>query len=454
MSKINRDMCKGPMLGNIILYTIPIILSGVLQLLFNAADLVVVGRFCGSVSVAAVGATSSITNLIVCLFMGISVGTGVGVAQAIGARDYEKTSLVVHTAIPTAAVGGAVLTVVGILFSETLLKLMDTPANTLPLATVYMRFYFGGMVFNMIYNFGAAILRAAGDTKRPLLYLTIAGVVNVVLNVVFVTVLNMNVAGVALATAISQAVSAILVLNALMRRHDAIAFAPKLMRFHGPTLKKMLIVGIPSGIQSSLFGISNVLIQASINSFGDVFVAGASAASNIEGFVYIIMNSFYQTSLNFSGQNYGGKKLDRVKRVLLICAVGSAISGIFSGGLSVIFGRQLLSIYITDSAEAIGYGMMRISIIGSTYFLCGIMESATGAIRGMGSSFTTMIISIIGVCAVRIVWIYTVFAAAPTPQCLFLSYPVTWVITITAELIAFFVIYKRKKREFLTEQTA
>lgn len=454
MSKVNRDMCEGPMLGNIVFYTIPIILTGVLQLLFNAADLVVVGRFCGSVSVAAVGATTSITNLIVCLFMGLSVGAGVSAAHAIGARDYGNASLVVHTAIPTAAVGGATLTVIGILLSEILLKAMDTPANTLPLATVYMRIYFCGMIFNMIYNFGASILRAAGDTKRPLLYLTIAGVVNVVLNIVFVTVFHMNVAGVALATAISQAVSAILVLNALMHRHDAISFSLSLMKIDGPTLKKMLVVGIPSGLQSSLFGISNVLIQSSINSFGDVFVAGSAAASNIEGFVYIIMNSFYHTSLNFSGQNYGAKKLDRVKKTLLICALGAAISGACAGGLSVIFGKPLLSIYITDSPEAITYGMIRIGIIGATYFTCGIMETTTGAIRGMGSSFTTMVISVIGVCAMRIVWIYTVFAAIPTPQCLFLSYPVTWIITTIAELVAFSIIYKRKKHRFKTEQRA
>lgn len=453
MSRVNRNMCEGPMIGNVILYTIPIILTGVLQLLFNAADLVVVGRFCGSVSVAAVGATASITNLIVCLFMGISVGAGVSVAHTIGARDYEKTSLVVHTAIPTAALGGAVLTVVGVLLSETLLKIMDTPANTLPLATVYMQIYFCGMIFNMIYNFGAAILRAAGDTKRPLLYLTIAGIVNVVLNVLFVTVFHMNVAGVALATAISQAVSAILILNALMHRHDAISFSLKLMKIDGPTLKKMLVVGIPSGLQSSLFGISNVLIQSSVNSFGDVFVAGAAAASNIEGFVYIIMNSFYQTSLNFSGQNYGAGKLERVKKTLAICAIGAAISGILSGGLTVIFGKPLLSIYITDSPEAIAYGMIRIGIIGATYFMCGIMETITGTIRGMGSSITTMVISVIGVCAIRIVWIYTVFAAIPTPQCLFLSYPVTWVVTIIAEIVAFAVIYKKKKQQKTLEQT-
>lgn len=449
MRRINRNMCEGPMLGNIILYTIPIILTSVLQLLFNAADLVIVGRFCGSTSVGAVGATGSITNLIVSLFMGLSVGAGVSVAHALGANDWEAAHRTVHTAIPAAVIGGGVLTVIGIVFSKAFLELMDTPENVLPLSTLYMRIYFGGMIFNMLYNFGAAILRAAGDTKRPLIYLSFAGVLNVVLNVVFVTVFHMNVAGVALATTISQAVSAILVLSALMRRHDAISFSFKSIKFDGHTLKKMLTIGIPSGLQSSLFGISNVLIQSSVNSFGAIFVAGSASAGNIEGFVYVIMNSFYQTSLNFSGQNYGAGKLDRVKKSLLICALGAGISGFVSGGLTYVFGHQLLSIYITDSAQAISYGMIRISIVGTMYFFCGIMETITGAIRGMGSSIPPMIITVIGVCAIRIIWIYTIFSIPRfhTPECLFLSYPLTWVITIIAEFIAFRIIFKNKERQ-------
>lgn len=449
MRRINRNMCEGPMLGNIILYTIPIILTSVLQLLFNAADLVIVGRFCGSTSVGAVGATGSITNLIVSLFMGLSVGAGVSVAHALGANDWEAAHRTVHTALPAAVIGGGVLTVIGIVFSKAFLELMDTPENVLPLSTLYMRIYFGGMIFNMLYNFGAAILRAAGDTKRPLIYLSFAGVLNVALNIVFVTVFHMNVAGVALATTISQAVSAILVLSALMRRHDAISFSFKSIKFDGHTLKKMLTIGIPSGLQSSLFGISNVLIQSSVNSFGAIFVAGSASAGNIEGFVYVIMNSFYQTSLNFSGQNYGAGKLDRVKKSLLICALGAGISGFVSGGLTYVFGHQLLSIYITDSAQAISYGMIRISIVGTMYFFCGIMETITGAIRGMGSSIPPMIITVIGVCAIRIIWIYTIFSIPRfhTPECLFLSYPLTWVITIIAEFIAFRIIFKNKERQ-------
>ena len=288
------NLLEGPLLPNIITYTIPIILTSLLQLLFNAADLVVVGRFCGSVSVAAVGATGSITNLIVNLFIGLSVGAGVSVAHAYGERDAQAVHRTVHTAVITALVGGAVLTVVGVTFSKTFLHMMGTPENVLKLSAVYMKIYFGGIVFSMIYNFCASILRAAGDTKSPLVFLSIAGVVNVVLNLIFVTAFHMNVAGVALATTISQAVSAVLVVLALMKRDDACRLDLRMVRFHKAQLIKMIKIGLPAGIQGSLFSISNVLIQSSINSFGDIFMSGNAAASNIEGFAYVCINAFSQ----------------------------------------------------------------------------------------------------------------------------------------------------------------
>lgn len=449
MPRRNRDMCSGPMLTNIILYAIPVILTSVLQLLFNTADLVVVGRFCGSSSVAAVGATGSPTTLIFSLFLGLSVGAGACAGQGIGAEDYEKTSRTVHTTIPTAFLGGALLAIIGNVICEPLLRLMGTPENVLPLSSVYMRIYFAAMPFNMLYNFGAALLRAAGDTKRPLIYVTIAGIVNVALNLVFVMVFNMDVAGVALATAISLAVSSILVLRALMKRHDALHFSFKKMCFDKAILKKMLGIGIPSGIQSSLFAISNLLIQSSINSFGDVFLAGNSAAGNIEGYVYVTMSAFYHAALNFSAQNYGAKKFNRIKKGLLICATCSAVCGLVFGNLAYIFGEQLLSIYITDSAQSIADGITRMSIVMVTYFLCGPMDTITGAIRGMGSSFSTMIITVFGTCVLRITWIYTIFAIPQfhTPQCLFLSYPISWTVTIIAELIAFAVVIKKKRKQ-------
>ena len=453
MPRRNRDMCSGPMLGNIILYTIPIILTSVMQLLFNTTDLIVVGRFCGSISVGAVGATSSATTLILSLFLGLSTGAGATTAQALGAGDYNKASRAVHTAIPTAVLGGIGLAIIGNIVCEPLLRLMGTPENVLPLSTLYMRIYFSAMPFNMLYNFGAALLRAVGDTKRPLIYVSIAGVVNVVLNVIFVTVFHMDVAGVALATGIALSVSSTLVLKALMKRHDALHFSFKEMCFDKAVLKKMLGIGIPSGIQSSLFGISNLLIQSSINSFGDVFLAGNSAAGNIEGYVYMIMAAFYQSSLNFSAQNYGARKFNRVKKALIISALCSGACGFVFGNLAYIFGDQLLSIYITDSPQSIVDGITRMSIVMVTYFLCGPMDTITGAIRGMGSSFSTMIITVFGTCVLRITWIYTIFAIPQfhTPQCLFLSYPISWIVTIIAELIAFAVIIKKKRKQALAE---
>lgn len=448
MAKKKIDMCNGPLFSGIIRHTVPIILTSILQLLFNAADLVVVGRFCGSISVAAVGATGSLSNLIVNLFIGLSVGCGVSVAQAIGARDDEATHRTIHTAIPAAIISGIVLTVIGVSLSETFLGWMGTPENVLELSSVYMKIYFCGMTFNMVYNFGASILRAAGDTKGPLIYLSSAGVINIILNVIFVTQFNMNVAGVALATTISQGISAALVISALMKRTDACKFSFKKMHFYSHQLKRMLSIGIPAGIQGSLFSISNVIIQSSINSFGDVLMSGNAAAVNIEGFVYVLMNAFHQSALNFTGQNVGAMNYKRVKKILFICLGCVSVAGLVSGGLVYIFGEQLLSIYITDSPEAIAYGMTRLSLICLPYFLCGLMDTTTGAIRGMGVSLSPMIITILGVCVFRIGWVFTVFQLPQfhTPSCLYFSYTVSWSVTFLIELLAFFMIYKKRTK--------
>lgn len=440
------NLLEGPLLPNIITYTIPIILTSLLQLLFNAADLVVVGRFCGSVSVAAVGATGSITNLILNLFIGLSVGAGVSVAHAYGERDAQAVHRTVHTAVITALVGGAVLTVVGVTFSKTFLHMMGTPENVLKLSAVYMKIYFGGIVFSMIYNFCASILRAAGDTKSPLVFLSIAGVVNVVLNLIFVTAFHMNVAGVALATTISQAVSAVLVVLALMKRDDACRLDLRMVRFHKAQLIKMIKIGLPAGIQGSLFSISNVLIQSSINSFGDIFMSGNAAASNIEGFAYVCINAFSQASVNFVGQNAGARQYDRVRKTVLICLACVFVVGLGVGLLFYTFAEQLLSIYITDSAEAISYGVIRMAFICLTYFTCGMMDSLTGALRGLGASMVPMVICILGVCVFRVAWIYTIFQVPQfhTPECLYLSYPISWVITFVFEFVAFLMVYRRK----------
>ncbi len=447
--RLNRSMLDGPLLPNILLYTFPIILTTILQLLFNAADLVVVGRFCGSISVAAVGATGSISNLLVNFFIGLSVGTGVTVAHGLGSNNHDEVKKTIHTAIPTAIICGIFLTVVGVIFCEKLLRLMGTPENVLRLSAIYMKIYFSGITFTLIYNFCASILRAAGDTKGPLIYLSISGVINVILNVIFVTVFHMNVAGVALATMISQAVSATLVFLALMNREDACRLAIKSFRIYKKQLLKIIKIGLPAGIQSSLFSISNVIIQSSVNSFGDVFMSGSAAASNIESFVYASMNGFYQTTLNFTGQNFGAKKYQRVKKLLGICLCCVTAAGVITGFSSVIFGEKLLSIYITDSAQAIADGMIRITFLGIPYFICGLMEVTTGALRGMGESIVPMIISILGVCGIRLGWIFTIFQIPQfhTPEWLFASYTASWLVTFAVELIAFFIVFKRKVKE-------
>ena len=442
----NRNsILQGPLFLNIIKYTVPIILTSVLQLLFNAADLVVVGRFCGSFTVGAVGATGSITNLIVTLFVGLSVGAGVTVAHAYGGGDDEAVHKTVHTSLPTAIISGIFLTVIGVVFSERFLELMGVPENILPLSSVYMRIYFLGMTFSMIYNFCASILRAVGDTKGPLIYLTVAGVANVILNIFFVTLFNLSVAGVALATIISQALSAVLVVRALMKRTDSCRLFLTKMKFYKRQLVKIIQIGLPAGIQGSLFSISNVLIQSSINSFGDVFMSGNAAAGNIEGFVYVSINAFHQTAVNFIGQCTGAKKYKRIVKVLWICLACVTVVGLVAGFAVNMFGDKLLSIYITDSAEAISYGIIRLAYISLPYFLCGLMDVTTGALRGMGSSVSPMIISVLGICGVRIVWIFSIFSIEQfhTPQVLYLSYAVSWIITFVVQLIAFMLTYNR-----------
>lgn len=449
MKKLDNNMVSGPLFLNIVFYTIPIILTSILQLLFNAADLVVVGQFCGSISVAAVGATGSITNLLVNFFVGLSIGVGVSVAHGLGSREYKMVHNAIHTAMPVALLSGAILTIIGVAFCEDFLRLMGTPENVLPLSTVYMKIYFAGITFTMVYNYCAAILRAAGDTKSPLIFLSIAGVVNVVLNLVFVVAFDMNVAGVALATTISQGISAVLVVIALMKRNDSCKLELKKMHFYRQQLGKILRIGLPAGIQSSLFAISNVLIQSSVNSFGDIFMSGNAASANIEGFVYVSLNAFHQTAVNFIGQNLGAGQYRRVSKILQICLGSVLVVGIVFGTLVYISGPVLLSVYITDSKEAIAYGMIRLAYICLSYFLCGLMDVSTGALRGMGSSFVPMLISVLGVCGFRIAWIYTAFQIESfhTPQCLYISYPVSWIITFLCQIISFVIIYRRHIRK-------
>lgn len=447
VKKHQSSMLEGPLLSGVILYTVPIIMTSVLQLLFNAADLIVVGKFCGSVSVGAVGATSSLTSLLVNLFVGLSIGAGVAVAHGIGSRDDDEISNAVHTAVPLALLGGVLLTVVGVTLSEPILILMGTPENTLPLSAIYMKIYFSGITFTVVYNFCAAILRAAGDTKSPLIFLTIAGVVNVILNVIFVTVFHMNVAGVALATTISQGIAAILVMLALMRRTDACKLELKKIRIHGRQMQKIVRIGLPAGIQSSLFSISNVIIQSSINSFGDVFVSGNAAAVSLEGFLYATLNSFHQTAVNFVGQNVGARQYRRANNTVWICQACVLVVGIAMSVFLWSFGDELLGIYISDSLQAIEYGKIRLVYCTLPYFLLGLLDVSTGALRGYGQSVLPMIVSVLGICGIRVVWVYTVFQipAFHSPEWLYLSYPISWFVTLIVQMICFF----RIRRKFL-----
>ena len=450
MSRKTSDMCEGPLVSKIILYTLPIILTGILQLLFNAADLVVLGRYRDEISVAAVGATGALINLIVNLFIGLSVGAGVTVAHGLGSGRNEDVHRTVHTAIPIALISGALLTAVGVLFSGCFLKMMGTPPNVLPLSTLYLKIYFCGTIPSMLYNFGSSILRAAGDTKSPLYFLTAAGILNVLLNLFFVKTLKMDVEGVALATSISQAVSAALIILALMRRNDACRLELKRIRIYGRQLVRIIQIGFPAGLQASLFAISNVIIQSSINEFGDVVMAGNAVAQNIEGFVYTSMNSYSQTAINFTGQNYGAGKLDRINKIMRICLVAVFCTGASLGLTAFLLGRPLLSLYLPDSEEAIKYGLIRMAYIMLPYFLCGMMDVTTGLIRGLGRSVLPMLITVMGVVGIRLGWIFIVFRIPMyhTVESLYFSYTISWLATFLVELAVFiFIIRKLKKQQ-------
>ena len=438
-----EQMLEGPLLGKIIIYTLPIMATGILQLLFNAADMVVVGRYAGDIALAAVGATGSIINLIINLFIGLSVGTSVCVAHCCGSKDAEGLSRVIHTSVLTSVIMGVFVFLIGFFGARTFLELMGTPEDVIDLSTLYMQIYFVGVPSSLVYNFGASILRSSGDTNRPLIFLTIAGVLNVILNLFFVIAFGMSVDGVAWATVVSQTVSAVLVISYLIRTKSDIHLDPRKLKIHSHELKNIIRIGLPAGFQGAMFSISNVIIQSSVNSFGSVFMSGNSAAANIEGFVYVSMNSFHQASLTFTGQNVGAGKFDRIDRVLYSCLLCVTVAGVLFGSLVLLFRYPLLQIYLPESPEAVEAGISRFMVIITTYFTCGMMDALSGSLRGTGSSFIPMIITILSICVLRIIWIYTVFAAFRTPFTLFLSYPVSWVICIICQFI-YFSFLKRK----------
>ncbi len=437
------DMINGPLFGKIVLYTLPLIAAGILQLLFNTADMVVVGRYAGSNALGAVGATASLINLLINVFMGLSVGANVAIAHYYGAGRFEELSRSLHTAISLSIICGFILLVIGQLFSEPMLILMGTPKDILPLSVSYMKIYFCGMPVMLLYNFGAAILRAVGDTKRPLYYLSLAGVINVILNLIFVIRFSMGVRGVAWATNISQAVSAVLIIRCLIKNEGPCRLSLSKLCLDKKETSRIAKVGLPAGFQGAIFSISNVLIQSSVNSFGAIAVAGNTATCNLEGFVYNSMNSFHQTAISFTGQNMGAKNMKRVQRVLSICLLCVTATGLGMGLIGFAFGSELLGIYSTDPA-VIAFGLRRMAIIFPTYFLCGVMDVMVGSLRGMGFSIMPMTVSLLGACVFRIIWIMTVFAINHTPEFLYVSYPISWFITAAVHLICIFTIARRK----------
>ena len=443
--KYEIDMCNGPLLSKILAYSVPLIASGILQLLFNAADMVVAGRFAGSVALGAVGATSSLINLLINVFIGMSVGSNVLVAHFFGANRAKELGQTVHTSIALSLISGVVLGIAGFLLASPLLSLMGTPDDILPHELIYMQIYFIGVPGMLLYNFGSAILRAVGDTKRPLYYLLSAGVINVILNLFFVVVMQIGVAGVALATIISQFISAALVIRCLIKEEGDYHLDIRAIRLYPDKVMRILRVGLPAGFQGAVFSISNVLIQSSVNSFGSIAVAGNTAAQNLEGFVYNAMNSFHQTALSFTSQNMGAKKMDRVKKIMWICVGCVTVTGMVMGFTGLYFAKDLLSIYSTDS-QVIAYGYQRLLIIFASYFLCGVMDVMVGSIRGMGYSIMPMIVSLLGACGLRVVWIFTVFTFYRTPQVLYISYPVTWTVTFLVHFVCFTIGYREKSK--------
>ena len=437
MKKINTSFSQ------IILFVVPLMLTGILQLLYNAADSMVVGRFDGADSLAAVSSVSSLVNLLVNFFMGMSAGAAVAVAHDYGAGDYNGVSKTVHTSVSVSVILGIIVGAFGICFSEVFLVWMGSPENILPLSSIYLKIFFIGTPANMLFNYCAAIIRSTGDTKRPLIILASTGLVNVVLNLIFVVGLKIGVAGVALATIISQYISAIAVIVFLLKTDSCIRFKLSSLAVDFGKLKRIIIVGFPAGLQSALFSISNVIIQSSVNSFGSVVMAGSGASHNIEGFTFTAMNSVHHAALTFVGQSVGAKEFENIHKVTAKCVLLVSVLGIIMGGASYLFSKELLLLFLPKSPEAIPYGQLRLLYVAVPYFTCGMMDVLVGAQRGLGMSFIPMINSLIGSCAFRVLWIMTVFTHYRTLEAIFISYTISWVLTTIAHLIFYLIGYNR-----------
>ena len=444
------NMTEGPVLGKMIIFTIPVLVSGVLQLLFNAADVAVVGQFAGEAAMAAVGSCGALINLIVNLFIGLSVGAGVIAAQELGAKRYDEVDKLISTALTSSIIGGFVVMIFGICLAEPLLRLMDTPDDVLSEAVPYMRAYFCGMPGCLVYNYMAAILRSSGDTKRPLYFLSAAGVVNVILNLVMVLGLHMGAVGVGVATAASQYVAAGATLIYMSKTKTSLGLTG--FKVHGRKLLRMVTIGLPAGLQGCMFSLSNVIIQSAVNAYPTVTIAGNTAAGNLEGFVYTAMNSVYHTALTFIGQNVGAGKYERIKKISFQCAGMVLVIGLTLSGLLVFFGDKLLLIYASGENRdlIVQAGLNRLSVIAATYFLCGLMDVGCGILRGMGKAMQPMIVSLLGSCVFRIIWVFTVCPLYPNNiLALYISYPISWIVTGGVHYLFCFYFYRKlmKKRE-------
>lgn len=440
-NKYEIDMCNGTLMDKLISFSLPLMLSGILQLLFNAVDIIVVGRFTGRQALAAVGSTTALINIFTNLFIGISLGANVLAARFYASGKEQEMSETVHTSITLALISGLVMALAGVLLARFALNLMGTPNDVIDQSVLYMRIYFLGMPFFMLYNYGAAILRAVGDTKRPLFFLVISGMTNAVLNLVLVIVFHMGVAGVAIGTIVSQLISSILVLRCLYTSNTSYRLYFSKLGIKTQYLKQIFQVGIPAGIQSTVINLSNALLQSSVNSFGSVAMAGYTAANNIFGFLYMSVNAVTQSCMSFTSQNYGVKKLKRMDRVLLDCMILSVGVTLTLGCGAYFFGPELLNIYTSD-ADVIRCGVEVLAFTTVPYFCCGIMDLLPGALRGMGYSGVPMILSIIGTVGTRIVWIFGLFPAHRSLSFLFISYPVSWILTILMQAVCFCFVRK------------
>ena len=440
--KYEIDMCNGTLLDKLISFSLPLMLSGILQLMFNAVDIIVVGNFTGSQALAAVGSTTSLINLFINLFIGISLGANVLAARHYAAGRDREMSETVHSSMALALISGIVMVFVGLIFSRGALELMDTPDDVIDQSTLYMRIYFVGMPFFMMYNYGASILRAVGDTKRPLLFLVIAGIVNAGLNMFLVIVFHLGVAGVAIATVVSQMISCVLVLRCLYRTDSSYQLRFSKLKLRWVYIKQICQVGIPAGIQSMVINFSNVLFQSSVNSFGSTAMAGYTAANNIFGFLFASIDAVTQACMSFTSQNYGVGKYKRMTKVLLECIGLSVAVALLLGCSAYIFGNKILWIY-TDDAAVVKAGVQVLRYSTVTYFLCGLMNVFPGALRGMGFSAVPMILSVIGTVGTRILWIYGVFPSHRSLDVLFISYPASWFVTVVFQVICYFIVRKK-----------